>query len=66
MFLVGDRGIRSKISQETWGTTLVPRDMSLGQLTIDVNAHESGTICCSSLLDQTTEGIHHPVSLTRN
>ncbi|OAD77034.1 hypothetical protein PHYBLDRAFT_142548 [Phycomyces blakesleeanus NRRL 1555(-)] len=66
MFLVGDRGIGSKISQETWGTTLVPRDTSLGRLTVDVNAHESGTTRHSSPPDQTTEGIHCPVSLTRN
>ncbi|KAL0081590.1 hypothetical protein F4703DRAFT_1931242 [Phycomyces blakesleeanus] len=61
-----DRGIGSKISQETWGTTLVPRDTSLGRLTIDVNAHESGTIRHSSPPDQTTEGIHHLVSTNRN
>ncbi|KAL0078698.1 hypothetical protein F4703DRAFT_1932779 [Phycomyces blakesleeanus] len=64
MFLVGVSGAR--FPKKPGGPLLSPRDMSLGQLTIDVNAHESGTICCSSLLDQTTEGIHHPVSLTRN
>ncbi|KAL0080412.1 hypothetical protein J3Q64DRAFT_1838566 [Phycomyces blakesleeanus] len=59
-------GIRSKISQETWGTTLVPRDMSLGRLTVDVNAHESGTTHHGSPPDQTTKGIHRPVFPTRN
>ncbi|OAD69161.1 hypothetical protein PHYBLDRAFT_172417 [Phycomyces blakesleeanus NRRL 1555(-)] len=38
------RGIGSKISQETWETTLVPRDTSLGRFTVDVNAHESAHV----------------------
>ncbi|KAL0092210.1 hypothetical protein J3Q64DRAFT_1829710 [Phycomyces blakesleeanus] len=59
-------GIGSKISQETWGTTLVPRDTSLGRLTVDVNAHESGITRHGSPPDQTTEGIHRLVSLTGN
>ncbi|KAL0087987.1 hypothetical protein F4703DRAFT_1926710 [Phycomyces blakesleeanus] len=66
MFLVGDRGIGSKISQETWETTLVPQNTSLSRLTIDVNAHESSTTRHGSPPDQTTKGIHRPVSLTRN
>ncbi|OAD80203.1 hypothetical protein PHYBLDRAFT_140207 [Phycomyces blakesleeanus NRRL 1555(-)] len=53
------KGIRSKISQETWGTTLVPRDTSLCRLTVDVNAHESGTTRHGSPPDQTTKEIHH-------
>ncbi|KAL0088723.1 hypothetical protein J3Q64DRAFT_1832372 [Phycomyces blakesleeanus] len=36
--------------------------MSLGRLTIDVNAHESGTARHGSLPDQITEGIHRPYS----
>ncbi|OAD74823.1 hypothetical protein PHYBLDRAFT_144182 [Phycomyces blakesleeanus NRRL 1555(-)] len=63
---LGIRGIRSKISQETWGTTLVPPDMSLGRLTININAHEFSTARHGSPLDQTTEGIHRLVSITRN
>ncbi|OAD68458.1 hypothetical protein PHYBLDRAFT_150633 [Phycomyces blakesleeanus NRRL 1555(-)] len=51
--------IGNKISQETWGTTPVPRDTSLGRLTIDVNIHKSGTIYHGSSLDQTTKGTHY-------
>ncbi|OAD79449.1 hypothetical protein PHYBLDRAFT_139480 [Phycomyces blakesleeanus NRRL 1555(-)] len=40
--------------------------MSLGQLTVDVNAHKSSTTHQGSPLDQITEGIHHPVSITRS
>ncbi|OAD65525.1 hypothetical protein PHYBLDRAFT_64596 [Phycomyces blakesleeanus NRRL 1555(-)] len=40
--------------------------MSLGRLTININSHKSGTTCHGSPPDQTTKGIHHPVSLTRN
>ncbi|OAD66180.1 hypothetical protein PHYBLDRAFT_152749 [Phycomyces blakesleeanus NRRL 1555(-)] len=47
-------------------TTLVPRDTSLGRLTVDVNAHKSGTARHGSPPDQTTKGMHRPVSLTRN
>ncbi|KAL0087206.1 hypothetical protein J3Q64DRAFT_1833366 [Phycomyces blakesleeanus] len=34
--------------------------MSLGRLTVNINAHESGTIHHSLLSDQTTKGIHRP------
>ncbi|KAL0081008.1 hypothetical protein J3Q64DRAFT_1838242 [Phycomyces blakesleeanus] len=54
-------GIGSKISQETWGTTPAPQDTSLGQLTVDVNAHKSGTTRHGSLVKQTTKGIHRLV-----
>ncbi|OAD78108.1 hypothetical protein PHYBLDRAFT_68391 [Phycomyces blakesleeanus NRRL 1555(-)] len=40
--------------------------MSLGRLTVDVNAHESGTTHHGSPPDQTTKGIHRPVFPTRN
>ncbi|KAL0079370.1 hypothetical protein J3Q64DRAFT_1839048 [Phycomyces blakesleeanus] len=56
----------ARFPKEPGGTTLVPRDTSFGQLTIDVDAHESGTARHSSPPDQTTEGIHRPVFLTRN
>ncbi|OAD80249.1 CCHC-type zinc finger transcription factor [Phycomyces blakesleeanus NRRL 1555(-)] len=40
--------------------------MSLGQLTININVHKSGTTCHGSLQDQTIERTHRPVSITRN
>ncbi|OAD71075.1 hypothetical protein PHYBLDRAFT_148293 [Phycomyces blakesleeanus NRRL 1555(-)] len=64
MFLVEVSGVG--FPKKPWGTTLVPRDTSLGRLTIDVNAHESGTTHHGSPPDQTTKGIHCPVSITRN
>ncbi|OAD81277.1 hypothetical protein PHYBLDRAFT_161892 [Phycomyces blakesleeanus NRRL 1555(-)] len=60
------RVLGARFPKEPGGTTLVPRDTSFGQLTIDVDAHESGTARHSSPPDQTTEGIHRPVFLTRN
>ncbi|KAL0084190.1 hypothetical protein F4703DRAFT_1794656 [Phycomyces blakesleeanus] len=63
---LGIRGIGNKISQEIWGTTPVPQDTSLGQLTIEVNIYESGITHHGSPPDQTTEETHHLVSITRN
>ncbi|KAL0087517.1 hypothetical protein J3Q64DRAFT_1833861 [Phycomyces blakesleeanus] len=60
------RVLGARFSKKPGGTTLVPRDRSLGQLTVNVNTHESGTTRHGSPLDQTTKGIHRPVSLTRN
>ncbi|OAD67777.1 hypothetical protein PHYBLDRAFT_174095 [Phycomyces blakesleeanus NRRL 1555(-)] len=56
----------ARFPKKPGGTALVPRDMSLGRLTIDVNAHKSGTTRHGSPPDQTTEGTHCPVSITRN
>ncbi|OAD71953.1 hypothetical protein PHYBLDRAFT_146937 [Phycomyces blakesleeanus NRRL 1555(-)] len=49
----------ARFPKKPGGTTLVPRDLSLGQLIIDINAHESGTAHHDSLLDQTTKEILH-------
>ncbi|KAL0075095.1 hypothetical protein F4703DRAFT_1935194 [Phycomyces blakesleeanus] len=52
--------LEARFPKKPEGTTLVPRDTSLGRLTVDVNAHESSTARHGSPPDQTTEGIHHP------
>ncbi|KAL0091303.1 hypothetical protein F4703DRAFT_1925708 [Phycomyces blakesleeanus] len=48
MFLVGIGLLGARFLKKPGGTTLVPRDMSLGRLTVDINVHESGTAHHSS------------------
>ncbi|OAD74326.1 hypothetical protein PHYBLDRAFT_144773 [Phycomyces blakesleeanus NRRL 1555(-)] len=57
---------KTRFPKKPGGTTSVPQDTSLGQLTIDINVHESGITHHGLPPDQTTEDTHCPVSVTRN
>ncbi|OAD73070.1 hypothetical protein PHYBLDRAFT_146382 [Phycomyces blakesleeanus NRRL 1555(-)] len=60
MFLVGASGARFP---KTPGGPLLSLET---RHSVDVNVHESGTTRHSSPPDQTTKGIHRPVSRTRD